>query len=118
MGNGGGMSASLIGRVWVKRFQTFHRSGVDVAHGLALLFGIGTRALPAWGSRTRRNDLSVGLAIRLMAGPSGHAVSPHPSSREGHHSTARWRLCFLLLDLVLRCHAAAACCRVQRNSVP
>jgi hypothetical protein len=28
---------------WVKRFQTFHRWGVDVAHGLVLLFGIGTR---------------------------------------------------------------------------
>jgi hypothetical protein len=31
--------------VWVKRFQTFHRWGVDVAHGLALLFGIGAKAL-------------------------------------------------------------------------
>jgi len=29
--------------VWVKRFQTIHHSRVDVAHGLALLFGIGTR---------------------------------------------------------------------------
>ena len=27
----------------VKRFQTIHRDGVDVAHGLVLLFGIGTR---------------------------------------------------------------------------
>jgi hypothetical protein len=26
----------------------FHRCGVDVAHGLVLLFGIGTRAL-VWG---------------------------------------------------------------------
>jgi hypothetical protein len=26
---------------------------VDVAHGLALLFGIGTRALPSWDSKTR-----------------------------------------------------------------
>jgi hypothetical protein len=32
----------------VKRFQTIHRCGVDVAHGLALLFGIGTKAL-VWG---------------------------------------------------------------------
>jgi len=30
-----------------------------------------------------------GLAVRLTTGPSGHAISPHPSSREGHHSTAR-----------------------------
>src|SRR6202158_5631758 len=26
----------------------------------------------------------------LTAGPSGHANSPHPSSREGHHTTAWW----------------------------
>jgi hypothetical protein len=31
-----------------------------------------------------------GLAVRRTAGPSGHANSPHPSSREGHHSTAGW----------------------------
>ena len=30
----------------------------------------------------------VGLAVRRTAGPSGHANSPHPSSREGHHCTA------------------------------
>src|SRR6202011_4347459 len=29
--------------IGVKRFQTFHRYSVDVAHGLVLLFGIGTR---------------------------------------------------------------------------
>ena len=28
-----------------------------------LLFGIGTRALPSWDSRTRRTNLSVGLAV-------------------------------------------------------
>ena len=37
----------------VKRFQTIHHYSVDVAHGLVLLFGIGTRALPLWDSRTR-----------------------------------------------------------------
>ena len=71
----------------VKRFQAVHCYGVDVAHGLALLFGIGTKALPLWDSRTRRNNLSDGLAARVTVGPSGHANSPHPSSREGHHST-------------------------------
>jgi hypothetical protein len=29
----------------VKRLQTIHHRSVDVAHGLALLFGIGTKAL-------------------------------------------------------------------------
>jgi len=49
--------------VWVKRFQATHHYNVDVAHGLVLLFGIGTRALPSWDSKTRRNNLSVGLAV-------------------------------------------------------
>src|SRR5450631_2804264 len=41
----------------VKHFQTIHHCNVDVAHGLALLFGIGTRALPSWDPRTGRNNL-------------------------------------------------------------
>ena len=47
----------------VKRFQTIHRHGVDVAHGLVLLFGIGTKALPSWDSKTRWNNLYRGLAV-------------------------------------------------------
>src|SRR5471032_266556 len=104
----------------VKRFQTIHHGSVDVARGLVLLSGIGTRALPSWDSKTRRNNLSGGLAVNRTAGPSGHTNSPHPSSREGHLSTARWISCFLLLGLILNgFHAAAAACsRVHRNSVP
>ena len=102
----------------VKHFQTIHHCSVDVARGLVLLFGIGTKALPSWDSKTRRNDLRVGLAIRRTAGPSGHTISPHPSSREGHHSTARWSSSFLLMDLIFPGLHAAACSRVQRNSVP
>src|SRR5450756_3085465 len=102
----------------VKHFQTIHHCSVDVAHGLALLFGIGTRALPLWDSRTRWNNLLRGLAVRLTIGPSGHANSPHPSSREGHHSTARWSSGFLLSRLILSGSHAAATSRVQRNSVP
>jgi hypothetical protein len=30
---------------WVKHFQTIHHHSVDVAHGLVLLFGIGTKAV-------------------------------------------------------------------------
>jgi hypothetical protein len=30
----------------VKHFQAIHHASVDVAHGLALLFGLGTKALP------------------------------------------------------------------------
>ena len=105
----------------VKRFQTVHpRCSVDVARGLVLLSGIGTKALPSWDSRMRQNDLLVGLAISRTAGPSGHTNSPHPSSREGHHSSTGWSSSFLLSGLVVyEVHAAAAACsRVHRNSVP
>src|SRR5579859_6938332 len=73
----------------VKHFQAIHQCNVDVSHGLALLFGIGTKALPSWDPRTRRNNLYRGLAVNITAGPSGSTNSPHPSSREGHRSTAR-----------------------------
>src|SRR3974390_835021 len=39
------------------------------------------------------------------AGPSGLTNSPHPSSREGHHSTAWWSSGFLLLLMALGAHA-------------
>ena len=48
-----------------------------------------------------------------------HANSPHPSSREGHHSTTRWSSSVLLSELILYgFHVATACSLVQRNSVP
>src|ERR1700716_1573556 len=103
----------------VKHFQTIHqRCSVDVAHGLVLLFGLGTKALPSWDSKTRWNNLLGGLAVSVTAGPSGHTNSPHPSSREGHHSTARWSSSFLLLHLILHRSQAAATSLVHRNSVP
>src|SRR5258705_2645787 len=74
----------------VKRFQAIHHHcGVDVAHGLVLLFGIGTKALPSWDSKTRRNNLMVGLAVCRTAGPSRPTNSPHPSSHAGHPCTTR-----------------------------
>src|SRR6476469_100672 len=113
-----GTDVNLSNRpVGVKRFQTIHRYSVDVARGLVLLSGIGTKALPSWDSRTRRNNLSNGLAVRLTTGPSGHTISPHPSSREGHHATAWWSSGFPL-GLIVHGHAAAASCPLQRNSVP
>ena len=114
------MSSSQIGQFGVKHFQTINQCNVDVAHGLVLLYGIGTKALPPWDSKTRRNNLLGGLAVSQMAEPSGHANSPHPSSREGHPSTAGWSSGFLLSGLIRNgFHAAAAACsRVHRNSVP
>src|SRR5471030_1098568 len=63
-------------------------------------------------------EQSLGRPCRQgTVGPSGHTNSPHPSSREGHHSTVEWNSSFLLLHLILQgSHAAAvACSRVQRN---
>src|SRR5262252_8470329 len=51
----------------VKRFQAIHHHSVNVARGLVLLFGIGTKALPSWDSKTRWNDLLVGNAIQSGA---------------------------------------------------
>jgi len=48
--------------VGVKRFQTIHCHSVWITRGRMLLSGIGTRALPPWGSRTRWNNLYRGLA--------------------------------------------------------
>src|SRR3974377_1790669 len=50
------------------------------------------------------------------AGPSGLTNSPHPSSREGHHSTAWWSSGFLLLLIALGTHAVTSL--VHLNSVP
>src|SRR5207253_9843879 len=61
----------------VKHFQTIRRCSVDVAHGLVLLFGIGTRALPSWDSKTRWNDLLGGLASTLWK--SSHVGVPSAS---------------------------------------
>ena len=59
------MSASLIGRLGSSTFRLSTMAVFDIAHGLALLFGIGTKALPAWGSRRKWNNLCDGLAGRL-----------------------------------------------------
>src|SRR6202008_3564432 len=110
-------SASLIGRSGSSTFRLSTLQCVDVARGLALLFGLGTKALPVWDSKTRWNNLWVDLAVTLTAGSSGRANSPHPSSREGHHSTTQWSSSFLLIIDWTYSHAAATSL-VQRNSVP
>ena len=107
-------------RVGVKHFQTIHQCGVDVARGLVLLFGIGTGALPSWDSRTRRNNLLVGLAVeerRVQADMRTHLI--HRPARDIFPPLGE-TLSFLLSGLILNgFHAAAtACSRVHRNSVP
>ena len=60
-----------------------------------------------------------GLAVKRTVGPSGHANSPHPSSREGHHSTAAVELeCSPIAFDLARLSCCCATSRVQRKSVP
>src|SRR6202022_604507 len=102
----------------VKHFQTIHHHSVDVARGLVLLFGIGTRALPSWDSRTRWNNLYRGLAARrrqVQADMRTHLI--HRPARDifprlGGTSS------FLLSHLVTYASHDTAASRVQRNSVP
>src|SRR5262245_38261171 len=90
----------------VKRFQAVHCCGVDVARGLVLLSGIGTKALPSWEER------SFGRPCRQADGRSKRTYELTSSIvPRGHHSTAGWSSSFLLLDLILHgFHAAAGAC--------
>jgi hypothetical protein len=84
------MSASLIGH---SGSSTFRPSTTPVSMSLAgsrFSSDSAPRALPSWDSKTRWNNLSGDLAVNMTAGSSGHTNSPHPSSREGHHSTVGW----------------------------
>jgi hypothetical protein len=101
----------------VKRFQTIHHHSVDVAHGLVLLFGIGTKALPSWDSKTRRNNLSGGLAVsrQVQADIRTHLI--HRPARDIIPPLGGARV-FLLSRLILHGPYATVTSRVHRNSVP
>src|SRR6266699_3809024 len=91
------MSASLIGHSGSSAFRLSTTTVSMSLTGSCFSSESAPGALPSWDSRTRWNNLSGGLAVRRTVGPSGHTNSPHPSSREGHHSTARWNSSFLLI---------------------
>ena len=101
----------------VKHFQTIHRCSVDVTHGLVLLFGIGTKGPSTMGFEDEAEQ-SFPRPCRQTDGGFKRTYSPHPSSREGHHSTAWWNSSFLLSYLIRHGTHATAGSRVNRNSVP
>ena len=109
------MSASLIGRLGS---STFRLSAAAVSMSLTGSCFSSESAPRPFHHGIRRRGGAIFRSALPSAGPSGHANSPHPSSREGHHSTAGWSSKFppIAFDPVRR-HAAAAS-RVQRNSVP
>ena len=99
--------------VGVKRFQTIHDS---VPMSLAGSCFSTESALRPFHHGIRRRGGTIFWAALPSAGPSRHANSPHPSSREGHHSTAWWSSSFLLFLISLGAHAVTSL--VHRNSVP
>jgi len=108
--------------VGVKRFQTVHYHSIDVAHGLVLLFGIGTKALPSWESKTRRNNLPSGLAVTngrsKRLGELTSSIVPRGTS---FHRRAELEFPPIVLSGVILhgSHAAVGTCSlVHRNSVP
>src|SRR3984885_2534779 len=77
---------SLIGRFWSSAFRPIHHCGVDITRGLALLFGIGTAALPVWDSKKRWNNLLIGLALERgqSKGPDELTSSIVPRGTSSH----------------------------------
>ncbi len=112
------MPASLIGRLGS---STFRLSTTAMS-----MSPTGSRFSPEsalgpfhHGIRGRGGTIFGRPSRQATAGPSGHANSPRPSSREGHLSTAGWSSSVLLSLILHGCHAAAATCSgFQRNSVP
>ena len=112
------MSASLIGRLGSSAFQVIHHPGVDVARGLALLFGIGSKALPVWGFEDEVEQ-SLGRPCRLADSRSKRTYeltsSIVPRGTSFHRSA---ELKFPPIAFYpARAHAAVAS-RVHRNLVP
>src|SRR5437016_5489928 len=101
------MSASLIGRLGSSAFRL---STAPVSMSPAGSRFSSDSALGPFHHRIREmrwNNLLVGLAVRRTSGPSGHTISPHPSSREGYHSTVGWSSSVLLPHWILHdLHAA------------
>src|SRR5215471_16213749 len=90
--------------VWVKRFQAIHHSSVDVAHGLMLLFGLGTKALPSWGFEDGVEQ-SFGRPCRQYDGRSKRTNDLTSSIVPRGTSFHRW------VDLGFSPIAASACSR-------
>ena len=81
------MSASLIGRL---RSSAFRLSTTAASASLAgSCFSSESAQGPSSMGSEDKVEQSLGRPCP-MTGPSGHANSPHPSSREGRHSTAWW----------------------------
>src|SRR6516164_8352646 len=86
-------TASLIGRLGSSAFRLFTTT---VATSLAGSCFSPESAHRPFHHGIRGRGGTIFRATLPSAGPSGLTNSPHPSSREGHHSTTWWSSSFLL----------------------
>src|SRR5215468_8251502 len=112
------MSASLIGRLGSSAFRLSTNSSVDVAHGLALLFGLGTKGPSIMGFEDEVEQ-SFGRPCRQCDGRFKRTYeltsSIVPRGTSFHRGV---ELDFLLLHWILHSSQATATSLVHRNSVP
>src|SRR5262249_52453287 len=112
------MSASLIGRLGSSAFRLSTSSSVDVAHGLSLLFGLGTKGPSIMGFEDEVEQ-SFGRPCRQCDGRFKRTYeltsSIVPRGTSFHRGV---ELDFLLLHWILHSSQATATSLVHRNSVP
>jgi hypothetical protein len=108
----------------VKHFQTIHHYSVDVARGLVLLFGIGTKALPSWDSRTRwkqsfqaalpsdERQVQADMRTHLIHRPARDIIPPRGGARVFSYRIWFCTVFMLLLWLVLA--SSGTRCRQSR----
>src|SRR5262249_11116597 len=112
------MSASLIGRLGSSAFRLSTNSSVDVAHGLSLLFGLGTKGPSIMGFEDEVEQ-SFGRPCRQCDGRFKRTYeltsSIVPRGTSFHRGV---ELDFLLLHCILHSSQATATSLVHRNSVP
>ena len=110
------MSASLIGRLGSSAFRLFHDCGVDVARGLVLLSGLGTRGPSIMGFEDEVEQslprpccwqVQADIRTHLIHRPARDTIPPLGGARS-----------FLLSHLILSDPHAVAVSLVHLNSVP
>jgi hypothetical protein len=112
------MSASLIGRLGSSAFRLSTNSSVDVAHGLSLLFGLGTKGPSIMGFEDEVEQ-SFGRPCRQCNGRFKRTYELTSSIVPRGTSFHRWvELDLVLSHLILHRSQAAATSLVHRNSVP
>ena len=111
------MSASLIGRLGSSAFRLSTNSSVDVAHGLSLLFGLGTKGPSIMGFEDEAEQ-SFGRPCRQSNGRNQADIRTHLIHRPARDILPPVDLRLPPDALILGALHAAAVSLVQWNSVP